>query len=146
MSFLTMEIAVYHPQDGQDPERVLFRRVIEESEIGVPLTVEIQTGGSAVGDKRPLLFAIRKVDGSSSGLGQSMVTFTFTPAGSPASYEDAVPNRGMASYTKTLTIDVNTLIGSDSDWHGMYIGHEEPVEISRLHITWGGSSIAVPAD
>ena len=131
----TIELCLFHPSGGGVAEDILFFQTIDSVWIEPGLTLEIPTGGSPVGNKRPLMLAIRRIKGDTTDLGYTMFTVTFSKT-------DELMD---SSNILTVVADVDNLIGGDNNWSGMYLGHQEAMEVSRIHITWGGDEIPTPS-
>ena len=125
-------VKAYHPPDDD-----LFELIIEQDQIAIRESFEFVLQSGTVQDKRPLHFAIRKVDGDLSTLAVALFTVTgrrlpVTETRDRAS--EATESKVPVEYSWVSQIADE--IGFTDDWVIQRSIHADPVEFTRLHVAW----------
>jgi hypothetical protein len=163
MSVIAMELMLYHPATEREEEETLYLETITDDLIEEGLTFELPNSGGVTGDKRVLLGALRRVEGSTANLSSVFFTFTFKrkreapeqPLGIAPAFKGVRVGEPVLEFLDKIEIpetvlpvdkelDLSVLIGSDFDWHGFYLTHQEPMALDRVHVTWGGATVPPP--
>lgn len=135
---LRFEITCYHEAARNKPERRLFLEEVSEKSMDIGETFDLGIRSGIVDDERPLLFAIRKREGSVQDLGYALFIFTLKRKTRAIGGEDAESGLDpMDTNTVGIEFDPSITLGLDNDWHPFLLTLEDSIEIVRVQVRWG---------